>query len=418
MLHLKEHGGAGLGDLVLRACLRDDRFDRQTNDRRGRYLADLVTATEDRQRYVDAVLGFLAKGKVGNLAGPVHDLVYELAIDGHASCADYLRRSWRAWLGRRSRDRYVRGECARYFVKLDGYPAYAEVISWLRANPSVPADIGIHPIGKDVKWHERAVKLRGRIIAEDKAFAMRADFEEIWEEKYGPYKPLLKGGSSLSQVKSRAYPSPHKATEAQKAELRSHIGADLNPYELRWLLRWLTLAQVQLTLAEVRPFIDQYDPAAEGKSQFASPELMLKRGAIIALKNTRATDVRDFALDLIARGDNVSEAIAILEANYEAGDEHLVLALLTANREANEFHGLTTKLLRLAEAIPKGDWTASLLYALEHQWCTFCRGSLGAELIRRRAMTADIACGLAFDAEAEARKLGRKWLKRRGLALP
>ncbi len=143
---------------------------------------------------------------------------------------------------------------------------------------------------------------------------------------------------------------------------------------------------------------------------------ILKEAAFYALDHVRHEKVRQFALELAAGEECVTEAVSLLTNHYQKEDREVLVRLVKSipvtYDDKKDWHGAYSSVLDLLEAKGVKDAPKELLpYLYEHTLCSFCREYIVKEMGRRHMMTEELLQECRYDSNDKIRNYAQKRLK-------
>lgn len=376
ILHVQEHGAAGLEHAIRRAVLRNQQVTAQFEDLRGDYLLRLLAAAGMTEAMVPCASEMLV-GKHWADRRQRIDVVALLAERGNEACGVALR------------DAFERSEEPWDFrfaiTGLGGSTALAELL-----RRSLPAELTEHFYAIDEFFYNQGVPPP----TDDSPVSVRL-------------RRLLKTRHPDRVRRSR--PIPHRLSPEQIAEERAAWARRFEQEtdtaaldRLKGRLGWRPYPEpLDAVVARARTFEDEWwNPF------------------VFALKKTRHPLVRRLALDFLKDRDRWFWALDLLVANHRAGDEHRVRVALDAfgdERSLARRHRVQKGLHDLAKRRWKGDWGFAWEWSYREGPCSWCREYLVSDWIERGTMPRELIEECLEDAVADTRNVAAKAL---GLPLP
>lgn len=402
VLWVREHGDDGLEGAILEACRHDQRFDRQCEEDRGWYLAELLTATGRIDWYFERLSPWVLATRSLASQDQLLRLTKELGKRGYHPARQCVADYWQSLLRRRQNRYGYSTTCAEAYVELFGFKAYREVLDWIhrhirvRPEPSWSFFV-LHSIADQSRWKKSAAKLRSRWIQRDLAFARFVEFDECRpdhpEVEPQPEKDI---GERILEGRSVRMDS---VTSDQLDRALELFSRPLERHQARSLSMSLRRAKVAVPAERILPYLDMQPEEA-------------KFQCIRALENTRDPRVRSLAMDCLHNNELRREGLCLFKTNFVPGDEKLLADLFVRRKVNNGFHWEVIAARELIERVPNADWGLLLLLLLDQQPCPLCRSGIVEELARRRLLSIEQWQALAFDTDSQTRQLARRRLRR------
>lgn len=390
-------------DVLLKACLVDQRLDMQCEEGRAEWLWDLMQRMNASESFRGPLLQSLRNCTTEPDAYQLCGLIAEYAERGDAEC---LKALYDVVGSRQVPDAIWIGE--GQLLAIEGLKAF-EFIASVRGK-----ELGF----REWDWDDnsavdRAIELHGEEAvreildhasnAEVRTFgdACRIAAERNPGSEGVPSHAARMQAISIEEVLQAAKKSEKgywlrgwgmRASDADLMKVFEVLIADSTPLgEIARLLR----------VFSNRP-LPRFEPRILELCQSADEEL--RRSAFKALAKLPHPAVREFAIAQLRRGE-ILNAVRLFELNFAAGDEQLLLDALQWPEDPCLLHWMLTDVIHVLEANPgmKGKELAITAY-----WatpCQNCREDAAKWLIERRLAPQWLLEECAHDANEETRKL-------------
>lgn len=410
-------------DLVLWACRRNMAFDPQCEGTRARYVYDMVCCYEDRGPFLEAALGRFRSCR-GRSWFFEHccELIACFASGGDPRADLALRERYadfRMELGRRKNVDPV---------LLEHFESLTDAL--LTVDPTAAARI-MEDVGKLLEENSR--------LQWEDFFCLHCSLEETLGTR-AYRKEMRRGAGPVRRYregyeKSRADDLQREARQAAwNAErercVRDYLdGTGELPRPVAFLRSRLQQAGPEAREAAARRVLAEPDPEKRA-AQLAvfdraqcpwpleiqpllawaeSPCGNLREAALWALCNVPGQEARDLAMDLAELPETLPEAVIMLAANYQPGDEPRLLDWLERLPEGGMRHEVYLDMFqRLFRKGVKNPPKQVLLYLYEHTPCGCCRREFTAEMKRRRMLTPALLEECRWDSNPEIRAMAEK----------
>ncbi len=389
---------------LLAACLQDQRFDRSVDECRGPWLWQLVQIAGAIGRFRTPLLHGLYALSDEDGADQLCALAFEYAKTGDQTFRDRLyeiveRKPFAdsAWLGERE------------IVALDGEPAFLFAASARGRLLPVRAwewgDGALIGNATERIGEERVTQLLER-SADDAVHRFLTAWRRDQEEEAGhvtepPYEERMRA-ISPSEIISAA------ETSTSNLGLFRGWGMRADPADLAAVMHRLWAAKEPAVIGNfLRVFSNRALPEFDDRliGLCSHDDNDVRQRAFRALEANTHPAIRAFALARLAAGDGSHEAVALLQKNFEPGDEQHILDALTQPADEDDLHWLLMNVRKVLEQNPIADASRLGVIAYALNPCGACRFH-AANVMRDRGALPDWAreeC--RHDADERCRKL-------------
>lgn len=402
--HLRDHGSAGLEEIVADACVRSRTFDRQCDDSRAFYLSLVLRHSGQTTLARDAVVARLGQPRRSPDASQGVELLRELAFQGDPIAWQWIEDNWKRWLAGGSTE----VAAARLlWTREEGYREALESmpILWRRKRGQVTEGASVHLAA-------------ARLLGEERASAMQQMLVDRcpWLEKIGDF-PI--GWERSRAERTRATARTFEEFQAEPDVSPALWGRDAGEEEIRKAAERLTLSDDDAELTRLlRVFFRRKFPLA--------PEVLLRltdhsarrvaSRAYAALELLEDPVVRSFALSRLDDPEWGSQAIELLDANFEPGDEEVIQRRLmkVPRQDLDASHGFLMAGLNVLKRRPEvGAAVFSKVY--EETPCSLCRQRAWDALQKVTTMDSPLVDEAQYDADSGTRKSARQYARSTGL---
>lgn len=371
-------------DLIIEACVRDQRYDQECEDDRHDWLHDLAVAADGGDATRDRII------EIAREASDDADIWHPLCVLGH-----FARRGDAAALAavRERIDRDVARGCHDNGASLviampiDGLLHLAETFGdefpdkhdWLPAS-----------------WRSRAREMDGE-AAVDAALEKAAEasprvaaFVRLAESPYGflaaPSGESDKSAGALPEVCEYVFNPEDPPADFHKARFRArewsaratetelqaaaHILIDeIDPERVAALCYVFRYPRAAFPL-DIAPLIDKARAAHDEQERCC---------LLRVIERFDDDRVRDLALDLLKRHGPDSDILNLFIENYRPGDGERIMRAIAGRplrefeKEFDDVHGVAMAILKVFEDDSRADGSEALMWAYESTPCSSCR---------------------------------------------
>jgi hypothetical protein len=388
-------------DVLLQACLEDQRFDRQIEEARGPWLWEIMEAVGAVDEFREPILA------------ATQAISEDAAVQLCQFCVHYARRGDERF---RRRLREIVGEqpvpdysCLGEEELIDLEPEAGLLLIARRRGSELlarqwawedqtPIDCAIEKIG-----FEAVAALLDR---EARTSADVARFRDRWQRDADERNADL-SRPGQSQTMSLADAIREAQTSQYGGRLRGWgrkaSEGDLQAIFDRLLAGgpWAVIANY-LSVFSGRA-LPEFDQRLLGLLDHEDAEV--RRRAFTAVAQNTHTQIRRFALDHAAERINEPNFLELLVRNFRPGDEELLMRHLSLPADDNERHWLLRNLREVLRENPEASCRELALVAYAATPCGECRTYVADLLVERRAAPAWLVEECRHDAVPETRKL-------------
>lgn len=418
-LHVMKHGLNGVEDLVLKACLENQAYDRQCEEHRAQWLYEMFKHTPASARFSEAIIANMLADDEDCFSQQVCELAALMALDGDEAAATALRNL--AW---REPDS-ING--ARAIFLLDGIPAIVEIArrtgQYFLDNPDEYADGFTYLTEGSVLADEAWAELK-RLAKDDVAIAEFAarqpDDSEATEktdiltseqqaERWESYRTEALLKCPLEKILAAS-----KAPFSEKRYFFVKFGEFARKDDLYAVLdRLNTEPEIESCRRLLWVFRNALMPRLEERvwSWANDSTSALRREATFALASMTDPRVGELGRQRLRSGDFSAaddDVIELFSCNLGPGDESLILDALdrlTFNDDDAHATGYS-----INDICGEYDWpqTAGLAdWNYRNNPCTLCRLHAIERLVEANSLPDHIAKECLLDAESRTRALVR-----------
>lgn len=413
--HVLAYGLDDVSDLVLDACLHDQRYDAQAEPGRGAWLFQMFGHSELYLRFQATILEHL---KTETNTWDALQLLF-LA----AEMADHGDEQARQELGAKLRERAARVEWsddwlgAELWVELAGESGLLELAriygKRLLKDPKDLVPGNIFGEGGTAQEHRETLRRYAEGEPEIKIYSdyleERDAKKEAWatirvdeaarnreavRRQYDVARILKVAKAHASEWPGRFYRFGRVATAPELEEIHNLLLQERDVearLRLLWVFRRATLPLLSNTLFE---WANGSDP-------------VIRAAAIAALSNSHDVRVHELAIAKARAGELVgadSEALELFRNNYLASDAPIISqAVLLLRPSADDAHDLSFSLTDLATQYPDMGMAPALLWVYENTPCAYCRERALVQLDARQRLSADVVQECLFDSSEHIR---------------
>ncbi|MFZ6741825.1 hypothetical protein ACO0LC_01185 [Undibacterium sp. JH2W] len=151
-----------------------------------------------------------------------------------------------------------------------------------------------------------------------------------------------------------------------------------------------------------------YAPLLKIASGQKNHQTVAVNNAVLALSHFSGDDIRALALKKLREERIPCEYLHLLVSNYQAGDADLLLEIIGRAKNFDEVHLLVQGIIAIFKANPGADCKAPLEAMYYNMNCALHRRDLLEILNDNAVLSDDILEELAYDTDADIRKLSRR----------
>lgn len=388
---------AAYRDALFDACTHDLRYDRQCEEVRGFYLANLIQLSAEPRFFRGGVLDALTS-EARELAP--HDVQQMFAVARHWAAGDQTVRQLLYDVF--ARDAFDRAEigCAEYLVKMDGLHALLFVLPFLQRSPECDRQWQFDLLTAELEERD-GEESAGRVLAA--AAAGRPDLERLWSGRTEPApRPKPAPPFPYAEVQRQiAGQAPRvtalaswgrTATDRELSDAAADLLAEADEARLH---RYLTI------------FRNRRFPGPHERLQELARrgDWRLSHAAVAALNHVDDPDLRSLALELLATADRCDLGVGLLTGRSQTGDYRLIEQALDRSLSDYVYHSLGLSALRFSKANLSEEAAAALALLYENGPCSMCRASAVQHLADLHCLSAWMRDECRHDADSSTRAL-------------
>ncbi|BDI33558.1 hypothetical protein CCAX7_56090 [Capsulimonas corticalis] len=389
-------------DLIFQACRENWAYDKQSEDNRALYMADVVRATGEPEFYVPRILETLVARDAGNSFAQLFQLAGILASE-HNDAREKLYEIFAE--APRENPRYM----AQVLVDIDGLEGYLFAVrGWIR-EPYADADCldAVHLL--DDLETQFGAETMAAFLADASSLdpAITAYHDAVRERRKRWKSDLL---------------SRPKRTEPTYEELNAML--DHPKFKSRgiWASRGRRMDDAAADrfaadlLTEKNPdrlcrllyLFGEYEFPSDPAPLFAlsrSDNETVANAAAFALSALTDPGVRALGLSIM-RGERAPwDGVRLLIYNFQHGDCAAILHLLSQLTAADEIHSLGFQIYDIFDENPVAEFSDALMRLYERGMCSMCRSGVISRLATLGALSETILTEGIYDASEETRRI-------------
>lgn len=423
LMHVMEHGLAGIEELVLSACLEEQAYDAQCEGHRALWLYRMFKDTPEYAFFRQGIIAELADISEDSSAEQLCELAGLIAQSGDDEAGAALRGFvWRQDFAGGDGIFAVYGchaiaaldglsaivEIARRYgrILLDEPQAFLNDLDELADNEEAYAEVFAQLTSLAEKDLSIAAYMKRQQEESDRRLANAQEGEEVKTARWEQTRVELRTQFPLSEVFAAA--RRHDTSRSKFIRLGKWGDKEL----LTKVLEQLSVEpDIETCLRLLWIFRDAAPPYVSDRLwTFADHgDARVRDAALTAISHADDPAVGEFGRQYLSRGSFCSEnsaAIELLTRHYRTGDENLIMDALNVLRpDETEAHDVGTSIL----AFCKNNNSASIAAILEWLYrtnpCTICRGRAVELLSQTNCLTPEVATEWGFDASSSLRAL-------------
>ena len=386
-------------DVILRACIEDQRHDSHCEDSRGDWLWDIIQQVNGQDRLSDAILQSLRQLNDESSADQLCRLARYFAERGD----DRFRKRLYQIVETKPFADFCPGE--EEVIALDGELAFllaARVRGMRLASREWEwddrnlTDIAIERFGRD-----RAIAL---LETSSDAYILR--FFRVWLED-----ERSQTGSSFWHDDPRWRGSVNDILAAANGTERCYWfrgwGTYADDEQLKTILTHILQSQSSHDVSRLlRVFANRALPEFEPRlvELFQHENEAVRQPVVAALAMNSHPTIRALALEQFA-ADSLRNAIALIKRNFEPGDEERILNAITLPEDACDRHWLLMDVIDVLKTNSVAECSRLAVVTYFETPCMNCRVESARLLRDRKVAPAWLAEECRFDADETARQL-------------
>jgi len=409
ILYLKQHDASSYRDLILHACLHNSTYDTQVEGYKTNYMMEIIHLTKEPDYYRQHILDATSKineDSDDRDSGYLIALTTEFAKQNNAQARQIIY----DLVERTFKDGDSRGVGS--IIEIDKVDGLVYVLDKL---------VPILQQKDDPHWSDHLLWYLEDEIGESEAqdalnFVRKTNanvdyyMNQLDEQKQR--QAQHRGSRLIPKKPSYAEIKVHigKTTQyvntfqwGETAEAQDLIDASndliqLNDPKLIWhYLKIFTRAPFPLDPKHLFRFMDVEYP----HSYFSIPSVTLS-----VLSQLQHPSVREFALQLIEKGEWAERAVRMLALNYEANDWKMIEVMSTQTLDIESYHDLGYSVQDVFKQHPDPDAAQTLLNIYNYGPCSTCRRNI---LLMLKSIDAldEIKAECLYDSNEDIRELAQ-----------
>jgi len=403
--YIRNENPAQYRDALLHACTHNLCYDRQCEETRGQYLADLVQLSGDKKFFRDGVLAALTSQS--EEFGPYDVLqMFGVARNWAAEGDEAVRRTLYDVF---ARDAFGRAEmwCGEYMVKMDGLDALLFVVQFFGRIEEGDRLWQFETLVTELEERDGKEATAKALAA---AAAARPDLAQLLEMLRAVESRRTQAREEWSAMPSRDYASVKRGIMGQERRVNSLMnwGKDATEEELQSAAEDLLSESDEKRLWDyLRIFRERRFPGPHQQlielAKFGS--WRLSHAAVEALTHIDDPSLRTLGLELMSTPDRCDLGVTLLTARSQPGDYQLIEQALRQPMSDDVYHSVGGDVLRFVKANLTGEAEASLALLYENGPCSTCRESCVKHLIALNRLPEWMRQECRYDADSDTREL-------------
>jgi hypothetical protein len=406
LLHVREHGTAGLEEIILDGCLHNYSTEPIFEGMRTEWLMEMIDRSPNKAFLQEQIITAAVTSTVYWDTVQLSDFMLGFAEEGNSRARSALYESF---------DRQSFGDSwpgGPEIIKLDGIEGMlhiAEVVgARMRDDDTYSEHDSMLHIACERYGEEevlRALKDRAEKSAEVGTYMER--IEQHKQESDARWSNRVESTleTTLAAIEAETPAKGRLLTFAEKADpevIEILFEKMLTEQRTPQLLRYLWLFERRAV-----PRLDQ-----KLFNMATSEDKKIRRAALEVLSIIQHPDVRAFAIQILKDEDStiLRRAIEVIANDYESDEITLIMAALDKLSEASEIHDVGFALLKLAKQHQHPELKHALLWMYENTPCSYCRLHTVELLIERNEASHDLLEECRWDSMEETRELAEKTL--------
>jgi hypothetical protein len=412
ILYLQNHSSEPYRDVILYACLHNTTYDRQLEYGKGEYIREIIRLSGEeafyRQQVIDATKT-ADKKEYKRDTSHLLDIVGCFAREGDEEARQVLYQLFESTI---NADEY--GFPSR-IIDIDGLKGFVYVIEKIAELPLETHDYFFDDL---LLWYLEDV------IGEQRAETTLAELRGT-NQKLDAYLKIVEQYRATRHGKIPRPTSPQKSIGYEELE---PIIKTLTPSEIyEWsqttdeesLFRVAIALEQETDTLLLRKYLYIFRRKAYPRPPQALFSLTSHKDNQIAamtfsiLEYTISPIIRSFALELIAKEQNIGRAIGLLERNFEESDWELIETATRKTLSDDDYHLIQSSVRDVFEAHPSPKAIQSLLNLYEYGVCSFCRFYILEHLVTLDALPESIKQECFYDSNEDIREWAKNGFKPR-----
>jgi hypothetical protein len=403
--YIRNEDPAQYRDALLHACTHNLCYDRQCEETRGQYLADLVQLSADKKFFRDGVLTALTSQSEEFGPGDVMQM-FGVARNWAAEGDEMVRQTLYDVF---ARDAFGRAEmwCGHYLVKMEGLDALLFVVQLFGR---------IEESDRLWQFEMLVTELEERDGKEAAAEALataaagRPDLAQLLEMLRAVESRRTQARQEWCAMPRRDYASVKRGIMGQERRVNSLMnwGKEATAEELQ------SAAEDSLSESDEKRLLDYL--SIFKRRRFPGPHKRLielakygswrlSHAAVNALTHIDDPSLRTLGLELMSTPDRCDLGVTLLTARSQPGDYQLIEQALRQPMSDHVYHSVGMDVLGFVKANLNGEAEASLTLLYENGPCSMCRESCVKHLIALNRLPEWMRQECRYDADSDTREL-------------
>ncbi len=403
--YIRNENPAQYRDALLHACTHNLCYDRQCEETRGKYLADLVQLTGGKQFFRDGVLAALTSQ--GEEDGP-DDVLQMFAVARHwvEEGDETVRRTLYDVF---ARDAFGRAGmwCGEYMVKMDGLNALLLVVQFFGRIEESDRLRQFESLVTELEERDGKEAAAEALVT---AAAVRPDLAQLLEMLRAVESRRTKARQESGAAPRRDYASVKRGILGQERRVNSLMnwGKDATEEELQSAaVDLLSESDEKRRLDYLRIFRERRFPGPQQPliELAKSGNWRLSHAAVQALTYIDDPTLRTLALELMSTPDRCDLGVTLLAGWSQPGDYKLIEQALRQPMSDDIYHSVGTDVLHFVKANLTGEAEAVLGLLYENGPCSMCREFCVKHLIALNRLPGWMRDECRYDADSGTREL-------------
>lgn len=407
ILHLQKHSSEPYSDAILYACLHNTIYDRQVEGGKGEYIYEIIRLSGEESFYRQKIIEGLKTSDLHTYKRDTSHLIDILrcfAQDEDKEARQIIYDLFNASV----KTSEVWGDSA--IVLIDGFQGFAYVAE--KYGEVILEDPEFFD-GDTILWIVE--EMEGEEIVKAKVEALNQTNDKVvaYLKRIDRYRlPSIKR-------KSRAkIPETYLSYEELKPILKTQTVSNLHQWGRLANINNLIRAAIDLENETDPLFLKKYLAIFHHRAYPRPPQALFpltshKNAQIAAmsfgvLKQMQSPSIREFALDLISKEQNIGRAIGLFERNFEESDWELIEAAAEKKLDEFDYHNIQFAVRDVFEAHPSPKAIKSLLNLYEYGVCSHCRFRILEHLVSLDALPESIREECFHDSNNDIREWAKK----------
>jgi hypothetical protein len=390
-------------DLLLDACVHDQRYDAQCEDNRGQWLWEILNSRGLTARFRAPILDALRCVSTGSDAEQICELVFQYAARGDNECRSQLHEFVERrpiedspWIGERQLLELGGADAFRFIARVRGKSLEAREWDW---DDGGITDEAIEKLGEaavNAVLDGSSDPAIGRFTAVWRQGALQRKRSSAWltaEE----WKAV-----AVNEILEEAY----REDEMYRYRFRAW-GRTANEADLEVVLNYLCEARDPLVIAKLlRVFSMRALPHFDRRliDLCVHEDLDVRQRALVALENISHPAIRQFALEQLREPVRSSSVVGLFVLNFESGDEQRILESVQLPADSDDRHSILMDVTKVFEKNQNADCSKLAQIAYAETPCADCLFIAVKLLVAQNAAPGWLLAECRHDSLAECRE--------------